>query len=360
MKNMNIRFVYGVMLFLVSCNAKDDTLKGFTKSIYAKTFLDSIRTDVPLFKEMSLLSTDQHIIALGSNKDNLYKVFDSSTGEFQVAFGKSGEGPNEFMHAFPSGMSYQNGHLSLGDINVIRKISNFDDQILNKSDLSFNDTYKLPSEFVPLNYSFFLNDSTICGQAERSKKQLSCFNINSLEINDLFDYPSWREKVVSTANYHLYQSSIKITPNRKHIVIVYSYFPIVKVYNVQDNSVLDVRYASQFDQNSNIEVSSNEMSIVLRDIYKYYSSVVLTNNYIYALYHEGKLERTNDKPGGLNTIPISSKELHIYSIDGNRVANLILEDWMRVFTATQDNKFLYFINPDKEDYLYRMSLEEVI
>src|SRR5690606_22546919 len=108
---------------------------GFSKTVNVGASLDSIPTEPVLLLVRNLVSTTENVVALGADDNLLFHVFDSHTGEYKGGFGREGEGPDEFMHVFPSGLSGFGSQLSIGDLNSILVIRDFDAQIKNMEEI---------------------------------------------------------------------------------------------------------------------------------------------------------------------------------------------------------------------------------
>lgn len=347
------------MLLLFSCKKQKPESVGFSTIVNVGDSLDSIQTEPVLLLVRYLVSTAENVVALGADENLLFNVFDAHTGEYKGGFGREGEGPDEFMHVFPSGFSGFGSRLSIGDFNSIRVISDFDEQVKNIEEIKPSRTIRYPEGFIPMNSPFFLNDSTVCGQTEFSDKQLSCFFSGTLKTFGLIDYPVIRDRVAASANHHLYQNHVKITPDQKKIVFAYSFFPMIKIYDIATQAETDIHYKSKHEQKEKVEVAPHNKSVNILDLFSYYSNIAVSDNFIYAFYQEAEFVVSRGNPE-IFTKPLSDKEIHVFSMEGDPVVKIILEDWMKVFTSTQDDSFLYFAHPEKEDYLFRFSLQDVI
>lgn len=73
-----------------------------------------------------------------------------------------------------------------------------------------------------------------------------------------------------------------------------------------------------------------------------------------------KFESSLENPDEMLSVPLSDKEIHIFSIEGEPLVKLKLENWMNVYTVTANDEYLYFVHPEKEYYLYRLPMDLII
>lgn len=351
--------IFVSLLILLTCCSNPEAVKykDFEKTVDASTALETVKVAPFLFKERSMVATNDFLISLGSDEDTLFRVFDHANGKYVGGFGKKGNGPNEFASVIASslrghsGNSFYVGGLKKSHIYSIKNRPS--DTNLNGLNIELISEIKTPGALIPFNESFYVNDSIIAGRKSfRSIKQLTFFNVNSGEIGDFFEFPDLYPQIPQPAKHHFFLSYFNISRDKSKIVTAYAYTPLIRIYDIAESSVKNVYFKPLNMQPQNLKVLPNQKSVSLDELYFYYQDVKVSDNHIYARYQEGQFLKGGDRL-------ISENQIHVLDFNGNLVSRVIVEDWVYKYVPTPDDRYLYFWNPQVEDELYRFSLAEI-
>lgn len=341
-----------------ACNYTDRSIESqhFENGIRVKPALDTIHIPPVLWKERQLITTEKYLISLGTDKDTLFRVFDNTSGKYMGGFGKKGDGPGEFkLVNASSSYGLKANSIYIGDLKqsrVIKIESKPQNQRLTSTDIETTASHKTPAELIPFNSSFLLNDSTIAGRKSfSSEKQIAYFNVNDGIVNYLLEFPALHPEIPQSALSHFYYRHFAISRDQSKIISVYSYLPLLSIYDIKKNTVKETLIRADNQPPSQVQVKPNKKEVVLAGAFFYYKKVKVTNRHIYALFEEGQLGNSSS-----DFRLMSENQLHIFTPDGKPVVKLFLEDWMQKYAITPDDKYLYFWHPEVENRLFRFPL----
>ncbi len=351
---MKNKYVFFLALVFGCQEKKSSDDFFFEKSVGLEERLDSIQVSPVLLLEKDMLITPDHLITLGADQGAYFKVFDLQGLDLVGEFGNEGEGPEDFTMPFSSGMTVSGEQLVIGDLLSMRSVDLNSDFWSEES--QFTRT-AYPSEMIPLNFPFLLNQNTICGQVEMSSKHITCFDVKSSQITELVDYPDFfsfnDDKPYERER--MFQNQSRVSPDGSYIVLTYSYMPLIRIFDVKSKGLKEVFIKNNKNFYSN--ESGKKNTSVMDNNLLFYHNVKVSNKFIYAFYQEEIIEDDPQSEGGLTSRSLSDKELHIIDLEGNGIMKIQLPDWVNVFSPSLDDKFLYFLHPEIEDQVFRFSLE---
>ncbi|WP_157716065.1 BF3164 family lipoprotein [Roseivirga echinicomitans] len=340
------------------------TTDSFPEVIDLSTVADSIEIPPVLLLTRAVASSNDLLVAhdVGS-KDTLFRVFNSTNGKYLGGFGYTGPGPLdfEFQVVLPLSISMQGDTLQASDEKTHRAFlidskAALKEGKLKSTHVSLLDRVSFPKDLTPLSRAVLIGNTTLYGVKDAGvEKHLYAYNLESKEVEQLFDFPDFRPSVPATANGSLYMSDFALSTDGRKAVFVYRYFPVIRIYNFDKLDYTEINYASQNEQLKNIETYPDEGYIIDRDMYKYYGSVEITDERIYASYHEYQYVIENGERR--TNWAKEYRELHVFDLSGKPLQKIILPKPFVRFTISPDDKLLYFTKPDIEDQLFYYKLK---
>ncbi|KOF04164.1 hypothetical protein OB69_04075 [Roseivirga seohaensis subsp. aquiponti] len=357
-----------IPFFILTCcqvsNENDDlgliTDESFPKTVnlISNIEVDSIKIPTDLFRVNRLLSTKKHVIAYeSSKKDTLFRVFDSTTGEYLGGFGFSGQGPLdlEFEQIVQSSISVLDDGLIVGDLKKLRKyeISG------GKNDFSTNniklmESWKIPGGLLPYGGANVLGDTLLIGRVAFSNKHFVTYNINNNQMTDVLEFPNNRPEVPATASSALYLNTYNSNIDRTKVAIAYRYFPQIRIYNFKDEKFKDIYFSPKNEQIKSIEVDQKK-SIKSSSLFSYYVNIEVSDKSIYALYSERVRHSNQGSPS--TTEYFNEPEIHRFDWNGKPKTRIILPpNAFLYFTVTPDDSYLYFVKLEVSDYIFRYKI----
>ena len=349
-----------ILILLNTYNCKDSGKQiiesGFpTTIIINNRDLDSIKISPVLLHERRIVVTDNYLISMNIESDTICRVFRLADFKYLGGFGVRGRGPTEFMQPNIGGFRPGTEGVILTDYNSVKLVKFNSTKEINNQNVIFERSIRIPVELIPLNQAFILNDSIVCG-ANREIMELACFNCNDNEVGFIFPLPNLYTEASSAIKSLLFTSQIAISPDKSSIACLYLSFPLLRIYDVNTKNIIETNVKEGPAQ---IRFTYDDRGITNAiDSYGYYSSIAVTNKYIYGDFQAHKRERTDR---GIERIPLTNKQIHVFDWDGEPRLKIELEEnWFNVFTASLDDNYLYFIHPFKENFIYRYKLPEEI
>ncbi|GAB5523613.1 MAG: BF3164 family lipoprotein [Roseivirga sp.] len=306
-----------------------------------------------LWKERRLIATDNFIVSNSATPDTLFRVFDRETMTYLGGFGREGDGPDDFRLISSSTFNPSGDLLFVGGMKTTH-IMELKREKGNQSQFSVHklESFKVPGELMPWNWSFKLNDSIFAGvKSFYSENELTTYNVNTSEIESMIPFPDYAPHLESKYNHVLYQNRLQYSGGRNKVVIAYLFYPAFRIYDVETKEAIDFHIDTDFEQLKVWETGDGQ-NLNLPDLYTYYKKVLVTDNHIYAFYQIVSGPNTGSHV-------LSNLELHIFDFNGELIHNMRLEDWMWSCAISKDDQYMYFWHPEREDKLYRYSLEEL-
>lgn len=359
MKVINHSIFAFALCLIVSCSTSEELDSGdktvsFDRSVNVVDLLDTLRLDKGLLESFGLVSNDKYVFSVNRKSSPIVKIYDHRTGEYKDGFGTIGGGPGEFERVLPNGFAIRNNDIIVSGLKNIRSFEILE----NKGEVVTRMTSesKIPNEYVPYNFPFFLNDSIVAGYHDGSMGLFSTVNIKTQELSNFGEYPEIVPDIPQTAYHHLYQGIARISPGGSKIAATYSNFPLLRITNVADGKQKYVYVNSKYQQKQ-VVVAPEGRSINTFDLYKYFENVQVNDRFILSNYREYEIVR--NESGQWVSNGLTDPAILVFTYDGDAVIKLMVEDWMRHYTITPDNRIIFF-HPEEKDELYVIDLKPLI
>ena len=333
---------------------------GFPELINLTSSADSIKIPPILLNVRKLIANEKLIIALEiSNKDTLFRVFDSQNSKYLGGFGFIGPGPLdlEFAQVVPNGLSMKGDTLQVYDIKSLRTYFVDSEKMIRSSSVTSDmvrliDKKVIPGALMVLNSPIRISESMIYGVKSNGKKHIVSYNSVNQEIKDTIEYPDFRQDIPPQALSMLYTSIFKFSEDRKKIAFAYRFFPVVRIFSFEKSEYLEVVFGAKNDQEKSIKIGPSGRDIDTRNMSTYYSNIEVSNELIFASYHE-YIDEWRDDGTKETKWATKNREIHVYDWGGEPIKKLILPAHVLKYVPSPSGDKLYFVKPNVEGYIYR-------
>ncbi|MCE7996512.1 MAG: hypothetical protein HEP71_31360 [Roseivirga sp.] len=294
------------------------------------------------------------MVTNSATRDTLFRVFDLKNLDYLGGFGTYGQGPEEY-NVIPSSIYSPYGNaIHVGSLKNNRIIEVKRNPQNSTLDTHLVEEHRTPGELVPLNWSFRLNDTSFVGDKSFNEgSELAYFNTEDHSTGVMLPYPDLVESLTPIAKSLVYLKKLRVSRDGSTIVMAYSRFPLIRVYDVESKEVKNVfvEVGPQFEQTSEIRMNSDGMNVNYQDLFSYYVNLEVTEKFIYAQLLITSWDKT------LENVKLHyPSELHVFDLEGEPQLRIKLEDWMHTYAPSQDDEYIYFWNSGIEDKLYRLPI----
>ena len=359
-----------ILFLLTATNCKPDKevideghmevfVSSFPKTEELSARLDSFPISRPIFKLRYFAITDEFVFALVSDKDTLIHVFDTENLDYIGGFGFEGEGPGdlEFLRVNASSFNVAKNDLFIADRRYFRTIPLEGlAQRIKQNKVIIKDKIPIPGELFPFNDAFLFNDNSVFGKKASTTKHLVNFSQNTPYLKDSVEYPNLRPEIPKSANYSLYRSSMDAMQNGKKLAIAYRRFPLIRLYDFDKSTYIDLNYKPKNEQVDKIRIDPSQRAIDNSNLFDYYVTVQVSNKRIYALYEESI--KNIDDTRKISRYAFNKPELHVFDWMGKPIKRIIIPEWVNWYGVSPDDSYIFFFHPENENYLYRTTITD--
>lgn len=354
-------------LLIISCNSNGKievidqshnslSVSSFPKTIQLTQKLDSFVIEKPLLQIRAFAATSNLLFALTNDKSSLIEVFNKESLGYLGSIGFEGQGPEdlEFYRINAGSFNTSEDELFVADKRYFRTIplAGLSGRIQENSVL-IQDKWPIPGNLMPLNDPFLSSKKTVLGKKNNSLKHLIEYSPNTSSLIDSVEYPSFKSEIPLSANYSLYWCDLSATRDGNKVAIAYLYFPAIRLFDFKTQKYLDINFKPEVSQIETIPVTSGNRGIDNSNMIMYYASVKVSNNKVYALYQESAFKQENSR---VTRFAFKSPVLHVFDWSGNPIQEIMLPEWVDKYTVSPDDSYLYLNHPEKENYIYRLTL----
>lgn len=339
-------------------------IHGFGKEFKLEEFLTPLDMQGEIWQVHAMASDGAYFFVLYDKETPAIKTYRLRDGKYMGGVGSKGGGPGEFMAFNRSGFGLRKDQMIVQGRKYVRiyNLRVTDDKL----EFLLEREVKFPGELGILNRGFLLNKSQFAASVMFSPKEFITirFDEGSKEKNDKVgdfgDYPNLYPDIPSTAYHHLYQGNTAYSQDGKFLVKAYSKLPLIRIFDLTDESIMDVELIPENEQLSKLIPDKRGKSIANGlDMLGYQGRVKISNDYIVSDYQEVIYERTAmTAQGNVKRIPKTDRFLLLFSRQGKLLAKLLPPDWLSGgFTLTPDNKMIIF-HPEIENQLFVVDLSQ--
>lgn len=276
------------------------------------------------------------IIVLDFLTDRFFHVFLQDNYNYIGSFIRKGRGPGEetFIHPFFKVHTNDKFYYQSADDLKMTKIKRDNDSL----DIIIHERYNLPESLLN-DVDFLLVDELIFSSAGQRAASKDYFVLNT-ETGALSEWgesiPLSDKKVNPNLIPMINQKLTTINSNNKLIASVFNMLPILRIYSLENEKLINEMQMSDASNNREI-ILTDQVQNRSKEVINYYQRIKSTDDYIYALY-SGFPVAGYFKEDEMPHVFDYSREIHIWKWDGTPVMKLKLDRPVFSFDITPDNK----------------------
>lgn len=288
-----------------------------------------------IYNPFALSTLDNYFIVFEEYLENgIFKIFDINNYDLVESFGEVGIGPNQFSKtiAFPVSIS-NTEKFSIYDWSK-KKVHRFNFE--NKDKFYKEFSYTLPPELLLAQRVAFL-DTNIVVSTGGIYDGLIAFTDTKKDSVTYIDLDLLPKKEIDKRKVaEILKSELVIDFKRKKIALASNYIPSIFILDFEGN-LLDEINLFEYDLNSLYSAEADEINI-------YYQSLVVSNDYIYAVF----IDKSAKELGKLidkKMVPMDLTEVHMFDWSGKLIKKFILDTGYTPFiSVSKDNSRIHSIN----------------
>lgn len=335
-------FYLPILAFVIGgafCSCSHDKNKN-SKKLSSYLFLSDSDLHTPSF----LTATNEFLFVANSKSDTIIDVYDVQTKAMVNQFLLYGEGPKEALHLMGVQYSASDSSIYLSDPfrKLMYKVKGYKDST-PVIETVFQYGLKDEKKIHIGDWCCYLANDKIMSAGVTPNGMLTCFNSDLTNFRHFEKYPDKNlinKNLDDWANIILYQSCCSVSPDGKHLAVVYYGADIVGIASVINKDSIAVNYQKNAYPNDIYVTQYNEQSAqgaYTEKSMSHYISVTASNKYFYALY-KGKRKRDCEEGLGRST------HLKCFDWNLNLVAEMELDKDAYQIAVTPDDKYLYALN----------------
>ncbi len=340
----NIKILLLSLILFVSCDNQNTDSSSVRFPIQESISGYAYETPPVIFsKNNNIIVAGNYLIEIEPSSSTIFSVFELPDVNYIGGFGAKGRGPKDFPLVDALTANYEDGDISIYDLQNGFMFINLDDFHENK-DYAILNTLKIPLSLSPLNDAILLTDSVICGQPYGGQRDESYvrFNVLSNEVDYFGDYPDLYLTSRKNIFWQIYNRRSVVKPDKTKFASFCSQIKMFRIYNNDGTLGKEVVMETQEDFFEDEWIRINPI--------KYYGIVQATDDYIYVL-----CENAND-----DDLLDNKPTLEIWDWDGNPIASFSLDRSISAFDVTMDNKSIYCTDRTVVDSIYRYDISEIL
>lgn len=327
-----MRIIYYLIAFSIcSCSLKDTNIRiSFSDNFSVKGIIGS-----EIYSEMAGISIfDTVVVVNGFNlsvNQHILSFYNLSSTELIKRCLTVGNGPNEIK--VPGLVKISGDYLFLHDF-ISKKLYEFNvDYLLFSNEIQPDNIYSLDENAFFIDY--LPDDEFLISYANRSHSDVLISFMNkeglSVESNNIID------------EIKPYDCFVDADLKRSMGLFSYAIHPFKPLY------AFAFRFNNTFaitNNNGNVlvklegeRVIQKTLQLNMQSWFEAYGVIKCDENYIYCAYKGVKFDRNNPKQE-----PVYAKNIHIFSWDGNPIANIELDHPLQDFDISCDQKKIIIIS----------------
>ena len=360
MKHLNL-YIIIVFLFCISCKEKkvkaiqfpvfkkETSLKG--KIAFEKNMdFHDIGGILLLKGQVSSLTFFKEYMILEKIRDSpRFLLFRKADNEFIKSYGTIGKGPNEFLGPEQQVITsngrllawikdFHKKDLVLLDINADSALPEENTRILKR--------LKFPKSIPSLRQSFVTKDSLLLAgilEVSRYGRRFVSYDLASKETRFFGELPDVKRNAQLKEMLYSFVSDIR--PDQSRYAIAMHNFNRIEIYDSQGKTICTI--GESFDRAKKIR----NKDILQNNLTDYYTGIVATNQYIFALKIDGSAKNFTQE-----------KEVYVevFDWDGNPVHRFILQEYAQGVAYDEDSKVLYSVNHWTHGNIYKYDISQLL
>lgn len=335
-------FVFLLCILLNSCHdGFDNVLNGPNRIITQFPIEETIKgkkMEHEIIGINDIFIVDTLFIAFkASGYNNFFEIYSTNNFKFLGSFLPKGRGPNEFLS-----VNYNNEYLKT-EKGLIFWIS---DYTLNKrccfnlsksimSQKTIIDTiFTLPDEgvYINLNDTVRLIKTSVPGNIH--------FKLQDIKTQkDLTKYEILKSYIPNYTPDASLSMGLTKHPHRSLVIGNMLFFNQINFFDFDNQKKFSISYGQPINIFKTSKLPDDQLRM-------YYSAVVLTGRYIYALYQNKSMKQFPYFIPGI--------EIHVFDEEGCPIKKIHILENINYFAVDEQNNYIYGINAQEEIYQYSM------
>ncbi len=308
----------------------DDTLKG---EIISKPLLSQ--------RAIGLFTSPYGLITVPTLSKGVIRLIDTLNGEVIAAQYNIGKGPDELLD--PMGMGYN-------PLNSTFCVYDLGKQAINLYKVSAEGFQKVRTNYINnLFPSQLRNISNTEDIILTSIKYQSLLIHNSKGIVDSFPYRINDDADLDYFNYYD-PSTIELSVKDELIFATDSHLPYLAAFSYRNNKIVKLWDKMVFKPTYVIKNGWRKYS---KDSPAGFYNLSISNRFIYLAYHGLTIEEYYLEMDNL----LKQQTIMVFDFDGNFVKSYLLDQNLRSFTVTPDDRVLYGSINDPDFYIVKYNLK---
>lgn len=285
---------------------------------------------------------------------SIYHIFDSETLDFLGTAGLRGQGPNEFTGAQYSGQFYKEGDQTIIWVNdapkyVIRAI-NLDESISSGVTKIENSLNHHPKHNLQNNL-FVLGSSDLAGYQPGYVPGTNLTPLNIVKrgvIEGFGEYPRVKNEGSVPGGGESFRNlrriALRMKPDQQSFVAAMRYYDQLDLFNSDGSLIRSVKHSDHYSLYDANEILDSNRRIT--GLTQYYRTLDVTDNYIYALYYNRKVER-----GSSESIDKRPSQIRVFDWNGNPKYLLECPDDLVSLSVDEERGWLYGHDISEERFM---------
>ena len=284
------------------------------------------------------VSSNDYMLVLERKREMAFHMMDKGF-ELVSGFGQMGEGPDEWKerpllwhHDFArlNGVHYY----FFGESKICKVGLDENGKFIGDSETC----YELPSELYNVQKVFAVTNNMMVGNGGMSEGKLYFFNpYENTEVTITEFYPKAEGNVNEEFKRYNYMGYLAYSKKHEKIVFANTYFDQIELYDLKGGIIREIRGNTGFKDDLVGKGGENF----------YYHSVLMTDNYIYALYLG-----ENKKSIVKSMLNLLKSKIRIFDINGEPVAELKLDRLVDDFFLNEKENNIYCLSGEEEEKVF--------
>lgn len=345
-----------LMLLFPSCSKSEGQIEKIVNSMpknIQKLDLKGEMLSIDLLHPTDFIAIDTFLLIMQHHEENIINVYSANSHKFLAKFLRRGGGPDDvnvfgrcsqwFMEDGEPKVMVQSYPTYLGVLNVRESVK------ANKP--VFDKKYKFETPkgkelFAASHSVYLLNDEELLMTKDAVRSGVRGSNnfyfeyYNYVEDSQRPDKVQYEDFPLMEA---LHKSSNRILkPNRSQIAMLYSYFPILTIANIETGEIKQIHFSSsEYNVENAIKHDTRCM---------FWGEGEATDEYIFGLSWNGCKVAQLDED---NIYPV----LYVFNWKGEPIYQYVFDRNIQMISVDDKQKYLYAV--DSEDKIYRYALDDI-